>query len=474
MITPEGPQGSLEKLVRYPANSKSRFDIKEYNSAEQQKQHCHVFLHSVGVNRDLAMQMDPRRSTAAKQAHSPPDLITPIVAQPPEELATDMYACSTSPGCTFTVEDKDPSVLWQMQDDSIFNFWYYLMSHCPERWEILTLTTEEALRKYRDIMNQILPKSLLGKHAFSSRNLPYAYFTIKFKCFQNASQMCCNLFTPGTAAPTQKDKAHHPHPSHTCPKNGHSCLRNIMSFKKLPGRAAFKRVGRAFVFGLQTAVPGYGIRDLSKGKQILGDAISKQFLRPSESNHACIRCGYHIPHPTLYTADAGQAYEVIKTHRIERACRIIFPSIQAVTGKSDPTISCQHTAKAKARFGGWIRDTLSDRSTFYLSKVAHCMRSLVKLRWFKFGNMYLHQKVGIPIGGPVSGAVLEAIFSVDEYFFEIRLASARCKTWDPWSARTLAHHQEVRRRYRRSHEVVLSKLRRGYNQNDILPHHLLR
>ena len=46
------------------------------------------------------------------------------------------------------------------------------------------------------------------------------------------------------------------------------------------------------------------------------------------------------------------------------------------------------------------------------------MRSRVKLRWFKFGNKYLFQKSGIPIGGPVSGAVLEAVLSVDEDFFE--------------------------------------------------------
>ena len=46
------------------------------------------------------------------------------------------------------------------------------------------------------------------------------------------------------------------------------------------------------------------------------------------------------------------------------------------------------------------------------------MRPLVKLRSFKFGNKYLFQKHGIPIGGPVSGAVLEAVLSVDENYFE--------------------------------------------------------
>ena len=191
-----------------------------------------------------------------------------------------------------------------------------------------------------------------------------------------------------------------------------------MSFKKLPGRAAFKRIGRTFMYGLQSAVPGYGIRDLSKSKQILTDLISEQLPREPGSNHACIRCGSHLPHPTLYTAEAGQAYEMIKPERVERAFRFIFKAIQIITGKKDPTLSCQHTPKVKARFGGWIRDRLEDRSVFFLSKISHCMRSLIQLRWFKFGDKYLLQTAGIPIGGPVSGAVLEAVLSVDENMFE--------------------------------------------------------
>ena len=46
------------------------------------------------------------------------------------------------------------------------------------------------------------------------------------------------------------------------------------------------------------------------------------------------------------------------------------------------------------------------------------MRSLIKLRWYRFGNRILHQVSGIPIGGPVSGAVLEAVLSLDEDSFD--------------------------------------------------------
>ena len=41
------------------------------------------------------------------------------------------------------------------------------------------------------------------------------------------------------------------------------------------------------------------------------------------------------------------------------------------------------------------------------------------MRWFKFGERYLHQKSGIPIGGPVSGAVLDGVLSIDEHHFDM-------------------------------------------------------
>ena len=170
--------------------------------------------------------------------------------------------------------------------------------------------------------------------------------------------------------------------------------------------------------GLALVAPGYGLRDLSRGKHLINHEFGKQLKRRTGSRHCCVKCGAHMAAPTLYNADAGQAYEMIKPSRIERAFRIIFKCIQIRSRLENPTISCIHSTKAKTRFGGWIRDRLNDRTVFFLSKVSHCMRGLVKLRWFKFGNLFLHQRSGIPIGGPVSGAVLEGVLSIDEDMFD--------------------------------------------------------
>ena len=85
----------------------------------------------------------------------------------------------------------------------------------------------------------------------------------------------------------------------------------------------FKRIGRAFmqvVKGIR-ADPGYGIRDLSRGKKIIEQGVGKQLRRELTRNFCCIKCGTRMHAPTLYTAGVGQAYEVINPHRIERAFR---------------------------------------------------------------------------------------------------------------------------------------------------------
>ena len=111
--------------------------------------------------------------------------------------------------------------------------------------------------------------------------------------------------------------------------------------------------------------------------------------------------------PTLYTADHGQAYEMVAPARIENSFCSIFKAIRRVTKKADPLISVIHSTKAKCKFGGFITDKLFDRSVFYLSKIEKSMRALVECRWYRFGNNFIFQKSGIPIGGPVSGAILD-------------------------------------------------------------------
>jgi len=168
------------------------------------------------------------------------------------------------------------------------------MAKAPERWAIVQMTNDEVLKRYRDILDYILPKSLVGKNYFNTSHVPYAYPTIKYKCFKAAGQRVCRSILPLVPGPP----SNHPHPAHTCAKDGHSCLQTIISFKKIPGRRAFKRIGRAFMHCVAAIAPGYGLRDLSRGKPVLDNEIKKQFRRRKDSKHGYLKCGACMSTPT--------------------------------------------------------------------------------------------------------------------------------------------------------------------------------
>ena len=67
------------------------------------------------------------------------------------------------------------------------------------------------------------------------------------------------------------------------------------------------------------------------------------------------------------------------------------------------------TQKVKASVGGWIQDTLEDRDVIFLSKIKKCVEALLGLTLYKFGDMFLEQLKGIPIGGPISGIILRIV-----------------------------------------------------------------
>ena len=50
-------------------------------------------------------------------------------------------------------------------------------------------------------------------------------------------------------------------------------------------------------------------------------------------------------------------------------------------------------------------DEILGRTTFdsdnSLSKIRKCVDALLKMNIFRFGNLWLRQKLGVPIGGPI-------------------------------------------------------------------------
>lgn len=129
-----------------------------------------------------------------------------------------LYDETLVPFQIYTVEDKDASILWRARRD-LFDSWFMMLQLAQERWQIINVPMSLAVKKYRIIINAILPRKLMPTNdSMSQKHLSYACFTIKRKCFQNHRQKAQGdlsaptipAYPPSSSSPPCQPKALHP------------------------------------------------------------------------------------------------------------------------------------------------------------------------------------------------------------------------------------------------------------------------
>ena len=134
-------------LLRIPANNKFRFNLETHHAHSEHQEFCNSFLFAIGVNRDLVPRIAEHARTC-NDDYIPPKNLAHCITQSLEKLAADLFQCTLSSKEIYTVEDKDPSVLWQANNDKIFNLWFHLLSNQPQRWKICDYTNDDVLLQY--------------------------------------------------------------------------------------------------------------------------------------------------------------------------------------------------------------------------------------------------------------------------------------------------------------------------------------
>ena len=99
----------------------------------------------------------------------------------------------------------------------------------PSRWEILDMPREDVISHYRSVIDGSLPSCLKsGVQSIFEKSLPYVYYIIKRKCYRGVSPAI-----------------------HICQKFAHSCVRNIVSFVRIPYRRTYRGVARCIQYVTQ-------------------------------------------------------------------------------------------------------------------------------------------------------------------------------------------------------------------------------
>ena len=204
-------------------------------------------------------------------------------------------------------------------------------------------------------------------------------------------------------------------PIHTCEKHAHSCYRNIVSFANLPGAREFKSIGRAIRHLISSILHTWCITSLATVSHEVN--ASFQILRKFGASSTCLCCKCKLPGPTITTCDAGQAYEVL---RPEQVLADLDHVLRRAEDAKCHLIQVYKTVKSIVGFTKSLHRSKDDRVVVTARTIRRCVSSYMKLRIFRFCNIFLQQISGVPIGGWLSSSLLNLCASTCESKLEAR------------------------------------------------------
>ena len=192
-------------------------------------------------------------------------------------------------------------------------------------------------------------------------------------------------------------------------------MRTIVSFIKLPGRNTFKLIGRCLRHLLDLHGRGWNFSDLTNSAQEMKSRYEATLPREDCGENFCLHCQAPMARPSVVLGDAGQAYEVLRSDFVSSTLDSFYSMAGYDRAKErDATVTVFRGTKYVARSGGRALDLIGDRVVFWISKIRKCVEALLSMKIYRLGDRYLVQTRGVPLGGPISGIILELCLSTLE------------------------------------------------------------
>ena len=124
------PDASKPDLLRIPANSKTRVLEEEHNHEQLQDEYRTRWLRDAGLNKDLMPSYTHQKTQKnAKDNYSMFANSAQHVTYKLDSMLEDLLTTSQGRDTIITVEDKDPSILWQrrtaIKDGNIIILWQF-------------------------------------------------------------------------------------------------------------------------------------------------------------------------------------------------------------------------------------------------------------------------------------------------------------------------------------------------------------
>ena len=349
-----------------------------------------------------------RRCFGASYSGRPParpgrlEALERLRGAPAGDSELSAYAACLAPpaeGEVLVQEDKDKSAAWRMPVQVYVHWMVYLLVADATHWRRVDCTVREVSEFYRHLHRLVLParfRYMAAPHRWARFGLNYMYMNLKAKCFEHGR-------------------------GRVCQKNGHSCLRKVVSWRTHPAVDYYRWVAR----GVQTLVTAWGRGyDVSSLKTAAAELRAKvaALSGPGAGRSVgagrrvscptdCTRCGAHMPGPAVVVADAAQMYEEVPPDRVRQGLRSLI-SWAAELGYVGVAVCKRSSGPSFLVRQRWRHPPGSVLFTWEELRLG--MDLALAQSAVSVGDSVWRQAEGLPIGGPHSPASCSVVLGADE------------------------------------------------------------
>ena len=305
----------------------------------------------------------------------------------PSELES-YVACLARPGPgeVLVQEDKDKTAAWRMPAQLYLHWVAYLLRSDHKHWQRADVTVPEICNLYRSLHRDKLPRRLkymAGADRWARFRLNYMYMNLKAKCFGDCA-------------------------GRTCTKDGHSCLRKVVSWCSHPAVDYYRWVAR----GVQTLVSTWGRGfEVASLKTAVSDLRSRVAELEAPETSCCRRCARSMCGPSVLVADAAQMYEEVPPSRVSEGLETLV-AWAVEKGYVGVVVSRRQGASSYLAKQAWRHPPGTELFTW--EELVTGVRLALAQSVVSVGDSVWRQAEGLPIGGPHSPACCSVVLGVDE------------------------------------------------------------
>ena len=281
-------------------------------------------------------------------------------------------------------DDKVKQSKWLIPISSYFLMFAFFVS-TSLCWAEAELSLEEANAWVKLLLLSFIPAHLHKKLCISNTGwfLPYAYCSIKAKCFGPEGR--------------------------TCTKPHHSCVRRIVSYAGWKARRCWRAAGRALTYVVKQVLQGDEVWSLKESRPSIDAGLAR--LIPSRVAGVCDRCGGPCAGLQGITGDAGQFFEAVQA---KDACQAVAAVLDMAEQSGHQAVTIAGSQQQHCFLEVFVYRALLGCAVYTFNELYWMFCACACIKFAYTGNK-VWTFTGLPIGGLLSKTATAFVLGLQEH-----------------------------------------------------------